>query len=200
MKVFTNGSFFENTYLINNELGEAILVDPGEGIDEYLDDINEYKIKAILLTHGHIDHIDGIKHFLNVPIYIYKDEVEFLSDENLSLYSYFKKKIPFNVNELDIHKLSEGFINIIGFNIQVIHTSGHTRGSCCYLFDNKFLLSGDTLFQCGVGRTDFPTGSLKMLNESLNILKNLREDIVVYPGHGTSTTIAFEKQYSPYLR
>lgn len=200
MKVFTNGDFFENTYLINNEENEAILVDPGEGIDDYLEEINQYNIKAILLTHGHMDHIDGIKHFLNVPIYIYKDEEDFLSSPDLSLYRYFNKHMPFNISDLSIHLLEEGTINLLGFNIEVIVTPGHTKGSVCYLVDNKYLFSGDTLFQCSIGRTDFPTGSNLDMNKSLDRLKKLSDDVRVFPGHGAETSIKFEKQYNPYFR
>ena len=200
MKVFTNGDFFENTYLINNEQNEAILVDPGEGLDEYLEELNQYNIKAILLTHGHMDHIDGIKHFLNVTIYIYKDEQVFLSSPDLSLYRYFNKHMPFNISDLSIHLLEEGTINLLGFNIEVIATPGHTKGSVCYLVDNKYLFSGDTLFQCSIGRTDFPTGSTLDMNKSLDRLKKLSDDVLVYPGHGAETSIKFEKQYNPYFR
>ena len=200
MKVFTNGDFFENTYLINNEQNEAILVDPGEGLDEYLEELNQYNIKAILLTHGHMDHIDGIKHFLNVAIYIYKDEQVFLSSPDLSLYRYFNKHMPFNASDLSIHTLEEGTINLLGFNIEVIATPGHTKGSVCYLVDNKYLFSGDTLFQCSIGRTDFPTGSTLDMNKSLDRLKKLSDDVLVYPGHGAETSIKFEKQYNPYFR
>ena len=200
MKVFTNGDFFENTYLINNQQNEAILVDPGEGLDEYLEELNQYNIKAILLTHGHMDHIDGIKHFLNVPIYIYKDEQVFLSSPDLSLYRYFNKHMPFNISDLSIHLLEEGIINLLGFNIEVIATPGHTKGSVCYLVDNKYLFSGDTLFQCSIGRTDFPTGSTLDMNKSLDRLKKLSDDVLVYPGHGAETNIKFEKQYNPYFR
>ncbi len=199
MLTFPNGDFFENTYLINNGL-DAIIVDPGEGIGEYLEEINKYNIKAILLTHGHIDHIDGIKYFLNSDIYIYKDEVEFLDSKVLSLYEAFGKLKSFNKDNLKIHLLEEGTINLLGFKIDVIHTPGHTKGSCCYLFNDNILFSGDTLFQVSVGRTDFPTGSMSELNNSLNKLKKLDDTVKVYPGHGAETTIGFEKKYNPYFR
>ncbi len=200
MKVFTNGDFFENTYLIDSNNLDAILVDPGEGLGEYMTELNQYNIKAILLTHGHMDHIDGLKYFLNVPIYIYKDEQDFLSSPELSLYSYFNKHMPFNISDLEVHILEEGTINLLGHNIEVISTPGHTRGSVCYLVDNKYLFSGDTLFQCSIGRTDFPTGSTIDLNKSLDKLKRLNDDVRVYPGHGSETSIKFEKQYNPYFR
>ncbi len=199
MLTFPNGDFFENTYLINNGL-DAIIVDPGEGIGEYLEEINKYIIKAILLTHGHIDHIDGIKYFLNSDIYIYKDELEFLDSKVLSLYDAFGKLKSFNKDNLKIHLLEEGIINLLGFKIEVIHTPGHTKGSCCYLFNDNILFSGDTLFQVSVGRTDFPTGSMSELNSSLEILKKLDDAVKVYPGHGAETTIGFEKKYNPYFR
>ena len=200
METYVNGPFMENTYLINNGL-DAILVDPGEGILEYLSSINKYNIKAILLTHGHIDHIDGIKYFLDKDIYVSKDELDFFTNPSKSLYAEYGGNIPFDVNKLNLHLIeNDQIIDIIGYKIKCIATPGHTIGSMCFLFNDSFLISGDTLFQVGIGRTDFLTGDFKMLIASLDKLKNLPDNTVVYPGHGVSTSIAFEKKYNPYFK
>ena len=111
------------------------------------------------------------------------------------------KEYPFNINELDIRLLNDNeILNLIGHSIKVIHTPGHTIGSCCYLFDDKILFSGDTLFQVGIGRTDFYTGNMNEMIKSLDLLKKMSSEIKVYPGHGIETTIGFEKKYNPYLK
>ena len=199
METYVNGPFMENTYLINNGL-DAILVDPGEGILEYLSSINKYNIKAILLTHGHIDHIDGIKYFLDKDIYVSKDELDFFTNPSKSLYAEYGGNIPFDVNKLNLHLIeNDQILDIIGYKIKCISTPGHTIGSMCFLFNDSFLISGDTLFQVGIGRTDFLTGDFKILIASLDKLKNLPDNTVVYPGHGVATTISFEKKYNPFL-
>jgi glyoxylase-like metal-dependent hydrolase (beta-lactamase superfamily II) len=200
METYSNGPFMENTYLINNGT-DAIVIDPGEGLDSYMDDINKYDVKAILLTHGHIDHIDGLHHFLDKDIYICESELDFFKDPHKSLYAEKLGYVPFELSKLKLHLLKDNdSINLIGFNIKCLHTPGHTIGSMCYLFNNSILFSGDTLFQVGVGRTDFETGDMSSLVKSLERLKNLPDKTIVYPGHGVATTISFEKKYNPFLR
>lgn len=199
MKIFTNGSFFENTYLLDDGYN-AVLIDPGEGIDKYLDEIKKYNVVAILLTHAHVDHIDGIKYF-NCPIYLNKKEEIVLKNNDYNLYNAFNKKICFDTNKLNLVLLKdEDTFELIGHKFKIFETSGHTIGSSVYLVDDKIMFSGDTLFQVGVGRTDFPTGSYKDLNASLSKLAKMDKSIKIYPGHGVETSLEFELKYNEYLK
>ncbi len=197
MKKYTIGSLLTNTYLVDSPNSkDCFLVDPSLDLLKVLEEIKEYNIQFILLTHGHVDHIDGIRYF-NSPIYLHEKEVPFLTDDSLSLYKMFHMKS--NFPPLDLHIVHDGDeINFNDEKIKVLHTPGHTCGSVCYLYKNK-LFSGDTLFEQGCGRTDFPTGNEKMMNESLvKIIDNLDDNITVYPGHGNKTSIKDEKKNNMY--
>ena len=190
-----------NSYIVSNDKKECIIVDPGLDYKDVAKYIKEkYIPKAILLTHGHLDHIDGILYFMDLPIYINKLEEEMLYDSNLSLYYMVGRVSPFNKDNLNIHYVKDGdSINLIGMNIKVLETKGHTKGSVCYYYD-KYLFSGDTLFRGSCGRCDFPTGSFSDMKKSLNILMDkFDDDVVVYPGHGDSTTIYEERHNNPYI-
>ena len=197
----TIGSLFTNTYIISNDSNDCILVDPGMGYNKIIDYVkNKYNVKAILLTHAHIDHMDGIQYFLDVPVYMHTKERDNFFDTEASLYDMFGRINPFNEGMLDVRMVNHGDeLNIIGLNIKVLYTPGHTNGSVCYLVNDK-LFSGDTLFKGTCGRCDFPNGSISDMQKSLNYLvNNLPLDTFVYPGHDDFTTILDEKENNPYL-
>jgi glyoxylase-like metal-dependent hydrolase (beta-lactamase superfamily II) len=194
------GVFFTNTYIISKD-DKCIIVDPGLGFEGVQEEIKaKYQVEAILITHGHIDHIDGIKYF-DCPVYIHKDDENNLYDSDLSLYSMMKMKTPFkkgNVNIITVEDNSE--FELLGYKFKVLHTPGHTRGSVCYNYGNK-VLSGDTLFKMSCGRTDFPTGNQSKMRESLKkIVSTYSDSFVVYPGHDEKTSIKEEKKYNPYIK
>lgn len=195
-----SGSFETNTYIISNE-NKCVVVDPGLDFEYYAKEINsKYDVVAVLITHGHIDHIDGLRLFKNALVYIHKEDEEFLYDSRLSLYSWMGLKTPFHKNDLKIVTVNDNdTFELIGLNFKVIHTPGHTKGSVCYQYKNK-LLSGDTLFKNSCGRTDFPTGSSSAMIRSLNrLMIECSDNVDVYPGHDEKTKIKDEKRNNPYI-
>ncbi len=199
-----------NTYLIYREgnvdsdgFTPVIFVDPAEqgaGIYQKLKEMG-YKVEAILLTHGHFDHITGaeeLKKKSGAQIYAYEKEVDVLADprKNVSTMvgSSVSLKADFLCKDGDI-------LEKAGVQVKVIATAGHTEGGCCfYIEEIGALLSGDTLFEGSVGRTDFPTGSMAVLVRNVKEkLFVLPEETVVYPGHGPATSIGEEKRSNPFI-
>ncbi len=194
-KIESNDIINMNVYLIIDE-NNAFIVDPGGNYNEIEKTIKELNLNVlgILLTHAHIDHTFLINKF-NCPIYLHEKEVEILKYSNLSLYDSFSLDMPFNYKDLNIIKLKDNDeIKLNDKIIKVIHTPGHTKGSVCYLFNNK-LFSGDTLFRLSCGRCDLPTGSeIDMAHSLVKLIDNLDSNIKVYPGHDETSTIGFEKE------
>lgn len=201
IECMTTGSFFTNSYIVSNDKNECVIVDPGlnyGNVAKYIK--SKYDVKAILLTHAHLDHIDGIQYFLDTPVYISDIEYNNLFDNDVTLYDTIGRISPYNEGMLNIIKVKHNdIIKLIGYEFKVLFTPGHTSGSVCYLMDNV-LFSGDTLFNNSIGRTDFPTGSMTKMKESLNYLMTLDDNIKVYPGHNDETTIGYEKNNNYWLK
>lgn len=204
VKRFTHGICVSNSYVLTKEnSNKAVLIDCCGANKKIFDYILECgcELSAILLTHGHFDHIEGVKELsekTGAKVYIFNIENKFLSDKSLNLSN--SDDLPEDwANSADV-LLSDGDVISIGdFEIKVIHTPGHTSGSACFLIDNV-IFTGDTLFRQSIGRTDFPTGDYNMeINSIYNRLFSLDDDIKVYPGHGLSTTIGREKEENPFL-
>jgi glyoxylase-like metal-dependent hydrolase (beta-lactamase superfamily II) len=199
LKKFEIGAFGTNTYLITKG-DKAVIVDPGMDFISILDEVNKYQIEAILITHGHVDHIDGCG-YIDAPIYVGKEDLINFSDLGRSLYKMTGMKPTYGNKKLNLIPVSDNaIINTETFSFKCYHTPGHTEGSYCYLYyDNLF--TGDTLFHQSIGRMDFPTGNSKKMQESLKkIVSNFSDEIKVYPGHDSKTTIKEEKKYNPYLK
>ncbi len=189
--------------LLNTKTNEMILVDPGDSPDAIASMAEQMggQPVAIFLTHGHYDHIlavEAVKEKYQIPVYACRKEEELLKDPQLNLTAMIHRPMSIRPDEM-VEDLEE--FTVAGFQIQAIHTPGHTQGSVCYHFPKeKLLVSGDTLFCGSVGRTDLPTGSGAQIVESLHrLLEMLSEDTDVLPGHESATTIGYEKRYNPFV-
>ena len=194
VETFTVGMLCTNCYVANcPNTKEAIIIDPGldfsseaKPIIDYIDRAG-FKVKYVVNTHGHDDHIKGdqvLQQQYRVPICIHPLDEHFLEDLRLSV--------------SNIH-IEEG--NVVAFGnetLKVIHTPGHTPGSIC-LVGEKLVFTGDTLFAGSIGRTDFEGGSMKEMQASLRRLKNLPNHLMVYAGHGGNSVIGQEKRVNPFL-
>ncbi|MGC9143872.1 MBL fold metallo-hydrolase [Hydrogenobaculum sp.] len=191
------------TVIKNEETKEAIVVDPGSDIENILEAIKDFKVVAILATHGHYDHVGQVatlKEIYNAPFYINKEDEFLLKDEILPGFSlYLNAKTP---PKPDFYLKDEDKLNIAGIDIEVIHTPGHTPGGCCfYIKSQNTLIAGDTLFKGGVGRTDLPGGSWEKLASSLKkIFSTFPKDTKVICGHYQDTTLEHELKFNPFLR
>lgn len=207
MKVgkFVLGPVATNCYIgINEETKECFIVDPATCPPEFVSYIKNagLTVKAVLLTHGHFDHIMGLDALLkefSVPVYAHAAEREVLESEQLNSSASMLGQ-PYSFSGAD-YVTNRQELRIAGFEILVIYTPGHTIGGCCYYIEKeKTLFSGDTLFHGSVGRTDLPTGSMGQLVSSVrDRLFVLPDDTQVYPGHMEETTIGYEKRYNPFI-
>lgn len=204
IKSMTLGMVATNCYLIiNKETKEALLIDPADNalrISNVIEE-NVCTLKAILLTHGHFDHImalNELKKRYNVPVYAHEEEEDVLKQSSLNMSGMIGQ---IYTTQADIYVKDGEHLKLAGLDIIVLHTPGHTKGGVCYyLPEEKVLMSGDTLFRCSIGRTDFPTGSMSQLVRSVKEqLFVLPDDVQVYPGHDSVTSIGYEKQYNPFF-
>lgn len=191
-------------FLYREDSKECIFVDPADqGANIYKAMTkNGFHIAAVLLTHGHFDHIWGTKELCELSgakLYALDAEKEVLQDARKNVSSQVGRAYT---TDADIYLKDGQEVTIADMTFQVIATPGHTAGGCCYYFKEAgFLVSGDTLFQDSVGRTDFPTGSMGTLVRSIKEkLFVLPEETKVYPGHGDNTTIGHEKRYNPFCQ
>lgn len=202
IKQLALGAYIANCYVIyHEEIKEAIIIDPGSFAGKIKQELEALQVKpaAILLTHGHFDHImaaDALRELCQIPIYAHRDEQEMLTDPAVNFSARMGAATSFSA---DIWLNDGDLIDIAGLSINVIHTPGHTPGGVCYyLEEEKVLFSGDTLFRESLGRTDFPKSSTsKILSSIREKLLTLPEEVTVYPGHEDETTIAHERRFNP---
>lgn len=199
----------ENTYVLFNENKNAWLIDPGnmneqetKAIESFIAE-NGLKIEKIILTHAHIDHVLGLQWAFDtykVPVTMHQDDKEVLDMLQASGIR-FGFQIP-AVN-VDLEYVNEGDeVNFDGEKFKIYHIPGHSPGSIVYHNENqKFIISGDVLFEGSIGRTDLYKGNYEMLIEGIKTkLFVLDDETQVFSGHGNPTTIGFEKQYNPFLK
>ena len=187
------GAYQTNCYIIHDEHSKTCcVIDPGYDADLVLSKLDSLglTLEAILLTHGHFDHVGGVREIAaetGCKVYICQPD--------LSLPPMMTAGPLYYTNTY-----AEGTrLTLAGLDIAVLHTPGHTPGSVCLLVENT-IFSGDTLFQGSCGRTDLPGGDWATITKSLHRLAALEGNFWVYPGHGGSTTLRDEKKYNPYMR
>ncbi|KGE20947.1 MBL fold metallo-hydrolase [Paenibacillus wynnii] len=198
------GPLQTNAYLLTGaDPKRGIIIDPGMNPAGLIRNIEGMEIEAILLTHAHFDHmggVDEIRKLKNCPVYLHTLESEWLTNPKLNGSLMWPNVSPPLTTDPAEFDLAEGqTLKLIGMDFRVYHTPGHSPGSVSFLCGND-LFSGDVLFRLGVGRTDLPGGRERDLFDSIRgKLFKLDDEVKVYPGHGSRTTIGFERERNPYV-
>ena len=203
IKKFGNNRYGVNSYIVyDKEARTAVIFDPAVNYNDIISFVNEENLApaAIILTHGHIDHIADalrVKEAYNIDIYAHELENEMLLDEKKSLavnfgYDDFSFSADYLVKDKDILEFGP-------FKFSIMHTPGHTRGGICITCDGH-MITGDTLFRGSMGRTDLYGGNDEHMRASLYKLSQQKEDIIIYPGHGPTSTIGNEKKANPFMK
>ena len=193
MKTFPLGAYQTNCYVLWNEgCDKCLVIDPGYEPERVLAEAARLgkTIEAVLLTHGHFDHVGGVR-----TLAAETDCRVFLCEKDLSMPPQFTAGPLYYTDlygEADV-------LDLAGLKLRVIQTPGHTEGSVCLLVEDA-MFSGDTLFEGSCGRTDLPGGDWATILKSLKRLAGIEKNYTVYPGHGPSTTLADEKRWNPYMR
>ena len=204
LETFEVGPFLVNCYLVGCEdTREAMIIDPGDQGEYILGRAQDMKlnVKHIVNTHGHGDHIKDnglVKERTGAPLWIHELDAPMLTVPNNNLSAFFGFAITSPPAD---NYLEEGKDFVLGnLSFKIIHTPGHSRGGVCLLRD-ELVFVGDTLFRDSIGRTDLPGGDFSVLDRSIKErLYTLGDDVVVYPGHGPSTTIGYEKHNNYFVR
>lgn len=197
------GIYGANCYIVGSEkTKEAAIIDPGAEFNKIDKKLNELGLapKMVILTHYHGDHIGAVEEFVEkygTKVYIHKEDAEALNNSSMNFSkSMFGKGISIKADA----ELEDGdIINLGDLKFEIIHTPGHTRGGICIRVGN-IMMTGDTLFNNSIGRTDFPGGSFDEIIKSIKekIFK-YDEDTVIYPGHMSPSTIKKERKYNPFV-
>lgn len=202
LQIFNENPMGQNCYAVLHN-NRAALIDPGfytSELAEFLN-LNGPVVDYVLLTHGHFDHTlalpQVLEHCPNAKVVLHEADLAALTDPMVSLAAVFQHPQK-NMKADVILKSEQQTLPFAGEAISFMHTPGHTPGSVCYFFAES-IFSGDTLFHRGFGRTDHVGGSIITLRESIRRLLRVRENYTVYPGHGRSTTINFEKENNPLI-
>ncbi len=203
LKKVVVGPLGSNCYIVGSESNkEGMIIDPGDEAEVILRKVKDLglEIRSIVLTHGHIDHIGALKEVkeaTGAEVAIHTDEAKSLQGQSSSTLLGLAYPTPLPPDRL----LQDGdSLDIGDLHFWVLHTPGHSPGGIC-LSGEGVVFSGDTLFNCGIGRTDLPGGNSSQLMNSIHTkLMTLPDNTIVYPGHGPETTIGTERRGNPFLQ
>ena len=206
IKTLVLGEIAANCYIITDTAtGESAVIDPGSftsRLNSLLEDVGYDKIKYVLLTHAHFDHMEGVNEIIKrtdkkAKVAVGREDIPLLSDSMKNLAFMFSMR-TIDLVKCDIPLDDNDIIKLGDSEITVITTPGHTKGSVCFLCGDC-LFTGDTLFAGSAGRTNFPGGSFEQLKKSLSKLAALKGDYKVYPGHDRTTTLQRERESNYYI-
>ncbi len=209
LKCFTFNPFSENTYIVYDETGQALIIDPGnhqqqenEHVERFVGE-NKLTPVGVINTHAHIDHVLGIsflKRRYGIPLSLHRHDEPLLRSvkayaSNYGFYGFDEPEVEHWIEEGDV-------IRCGNFELRVVHVPGHAPGHVVFINDDqKIVIGGDVLFRESIGRTDLPMGDYETLINSIKSkLFVLDDDFTVYPGHGMPTRIGYEKANNPFLR
>lgn len=200
IKCLPYGMFGSNSYIVSSN-GECAVIDAGVGSGDIIDTAGNNKIKYILLTHGHIDHIccaDELREKTGARVLIHEADVEALVNPMKNGSAIFGASKGYKAAD---GCLSDGeSIEIGGLELQIIHTPGHCPGCICIKAEHH-IFTGDTLFKLSIGRTDLEGGNYSEIIDSIKTkLMILDDETVVHPGHGDSSTIGYERRFNPFIK
>ena len=209
IKCFVFNHIEVNTYLVYDETLSCVVIDPGMETAEENEvftsfiNRNNLKIKAVLLTHTHIDHISGLRCLYDLykaPVYLHEDAKKIL--HQAEIYASVMGFETGNLEDIPVTTIDHGGIITFGQSqIEALFVPGHAAGSLCFcLHSDKAVFSGDALFNRSIGRTDLPSGNFQQLLDNLRTkVLSLPDDYTVFPGHGPETTIGYEKEHNPFF-
>lgn len=202
------GAFETNCYVVRKDEAatECLVIDTGLDGGDLVAFLEEHQLTpvAVVLTHGHADHIVGLaalrQRYPGIKVYIHQLDARLLTDPDANLSDL--AGLTFATEPADVLLRDGDVIEEAGVRLQILHTPGHTHGGIClYAEADNLVFAGDTLFADSVGRTDFPGGDMEQLIEGIRTkLFTLPDQTAVYPGHGMRTTIGREKRANPYVR